>query len=83
MKLILYKVVDVFSFRPLLGNPVAVVMDAEGLTPDADEAVARWIQPFRKYVGPSAWPQRPRDAARLRIFTPRREASFRRTSDTR
>ncbi|CAN5838758.1 hypothetical protein BH24ACT6_BH24ACT6_06080 [soil metagenome] len=34
--------VDVFGERPLLGNPVAVVLDAEGLDDAEMAAVARW-----------------------------------------
>ena len=34
--------VDVFSAEPLLGNPVAVVHDADGLTDDQMAAFARW-----------------------------------------
>ena len=69
-----YKVVDVFSLRPLLGNPVAVVMDAEGLTADAMQAVARWTNLSETtFVLPSTTA----DADyRLRIFTPRSELPF-------
>src|ERR1700754_1502463 len=34
--------VDVFSAEPLLGNPVAVVHDADGVTDDQMAAFARW-----------------------------------------
>ncbi len=34
--------VDVFTRRPLLGNPVAVVLGADGLSDDTMQAVARW-----------------------------------------
>ena len=37
-----YKVVDAFTATPLLGNPVAVVLDAEGLDRAGMQAVARW-----------------------------------------
>ena len=37
-----YKVVDVFTSTPLLGNPVAVVLDAEGLDTEAMQRIARW-----------------------------------------
>ncbi len=37
-----YKVVDVFTARPLAGNPVAVVFDADGLSTEAMQAVAGW-----------------------------------------
>jgi PhzF family phenazine biosynthesis protein len=69
-----YKVVDVFTFRPLLGNPVAVVMDAEGLTADAMQAVARWTNLSETTF---VLPPTTADADyRLRIFTPRSELPF-------
>lgn len=34
--------VDVFTDRPHLGNPVAVVLDAGGLDAKAMQAIARW-----------------------------------------
>jgi PhzF family phenazine biosynthesis protein len=69
-----YSVVDVFSFRPLLGNPVAVVMDAENLTADAMQAVARWTNLSETTF---VLPPTTADADyRLRIFTPRSELPF-------
>ena len=35
--------VDVFTTTPYLGNPVAVVLDADGLTTDDMQRFARWI----------------------------------------
>lgn len=37
-----FRVVDVFSRRPLLGNPVAVVMNADGLSDDEMQRIAAW-----------------------------------------
>jgi PhzF family phenazine biosynthesis protein len=69
-----YSVVDVFSFRPLLGNPVAVVIDAENLTADAMQAVARWTNLSETTF---VLPPTTADADyRLRIFTPRSELPF-------
>jgi PhzF family phenazine biosynthesis protein len=69
-----YKVVDVFSARPLRGNPVAVIMDAEGLTDDAMQAVARWTNLSETTF---VLPPTTADADyRLRIFTPRSELPF-------
>jgi PhzF family phenazine biosynthesis protein len=69
-----YKVVDVFTFRPLLGNPVAVVMDAENLSADAMQAVARWTNLSETTF---VLPPTTADADyRLRIFTPRSELPF-------
>jgi PhzF family phenazine biosynthesis protein len=69
-----YKVVDVFTSRPLLGNPVAVVLDAEGLTGDAMQAIARWTNLSETtFLLP---PSTPGADYRLRIFTPRGELPF-------
>lgn len=69
-----YKVVDVFTSRPLLGNPVAVVLDTGGLDTDMMQAIARWTNLSETtFVLPPAT-----DEAdyRLRIFTPRGELPF-------
>lgn len=66
--------VDVFSAQPYRGNPVAVVLDAEGLSEDALQAVARWTNLSETtFVLPATT-----DAAdyRLRIFTPGGELPF-------
>ena len=69
-----YKVVDVFTFRPLLGNPVAVVLDAEDLTTEAMQAVASWTNLSETtFVLP---PTTAEADYRLRIFTPRSELPF-------
>src|ERR1700740_2440169 len=69
-----YKVVDVFTARPLLGNPVAVVLDAEGLTTDAMQAVARWTT-----LSETTFVLPPTTSVAdylVRIFTPRSELPF-------
>lgn len=69
-----YSVVDVFASRPLLGNPVAVVTDAEGLTVDAMQAIARWTNLSETTF---VFPPTTADADyRLKIFTPRSELPF-------
>ncbi len=69
-----YVVVDVFTTRPLLGNPVAVVLDGEGLDSGAMQAIARWTNLSETtFVLP---PTRPEADYRLRIFTPRSELPF-------
>jgi PhzF family phenazine biosynthesis protein len=69
-----YTVVDVFSATPLMGNPLAVVVDAEGLT-DADmQRLARWTN-----LSETSFLLPPRDPAadyRVRIFTPGGELPF-------
>jgi trans-2,3-dihydro-3-hydroxyanthranilate isomerase len=65
---------DVFTDRRFAGNPLAVVLESEGLETAAMQAVAReFNHPETVFVLPSA------DAshrARLRIFTPARELPF-------
>ncbi len=70
-----YKVVDVFSSTPLLGNPVAVVLDAEGLDDAAMQAIALWtnLSETTFLLPPPAGSAA--DYA-LRIFTPQSELPF-------
>lgn len=69
-----YKVVDAFTSRPLMGNPVAVVLDAEGLDTEAMQAIARWTNLSETtFVLP---PTTSKADYRLRIFTPRSELPF-------
>ena len=39
-----YLQLDVFAERPGNGNPLAVVLDADGLTDEAMQAIARWTR---------------------------------------
>lgn len=69
-----YKVVDVFTSRPLLGNPVAVVLDADGLDTSTMQHIARWTNLSETTF---LLPPTTADADyRLRIFTPRSELPF-------
>ena len=69
-----YTVVDVFTSRPLAGNPVAVVFDADGLDAEAMQAIARWTNLSETtFILP---PTTPEADYRLRIFTPRSELDF-------
>ncbi len=69
-----YAQVDVFSARPLLGNPLAVVVDGEGLDEAAMQAFARWTQLSETtFLLP---PTDPTADYRVRIFTPGRELPF-------
>jgi PhzF family phenazine biosynthesis protein len=66
--------VDVFSAQPFLGNPVAVVHDADGISDDDMAAFARWTN-----LSETTFLMRPTtDEAdyRLRIFTPGVELPF-------
>jgi PhzF family phenazine biosynthesis protein len=65
---------DVFTAEPYLGNPVAVVLDAEGATDDQMAAFARWTNLSETtFVLP---PTNPDADYRLRIFTPGGELPF-------
>jgi len=69
-----YKVVDVFTGRPLAGNPVAVVFDAGGLDTEAMQAIANWTNLSETTF--VLTPTTPAADYRLRIFTPRSELPF-------
>jgi len=69
-----YKVVDVFTRQPFRGNPVAVVLEAEGLDTEAMQRIARWTN-----LSETTFVLPPTLAGvdyRLRIFTPRGEVPF-------
>jgi PhzF family phenazine biosynthesis protein len=69
-----YFQLDVFADRPGAGNPLAVVLDAEGLDDSAMQAIARWTRlPETTFVLP---PTAPGASYGLRIFSPRREVPF-------
>lgn len=69
-----YKVVDAFSAKPLLGNPVAVILNSEGLTDAEMQAVARWTNLSATTFVLS--PTKAEADYRLRIFTPGGELPF-------
>ena len=69
-----YVQLDVFADRPGAGNPLAVVLDADGLDDDAMQAIARWTRlPETTFVFPASSSEA---SYRLRIFSPRREVPF-------
>ncbi|QWP78935.1 PhzF family phenazine biosynthesis protein [Lysobacter sp. K5869] len=69
-----YLQLDVFADRPGAGNPLAVVLDAEGLDDAAMQAIARWTRlPETTFVFP---PTQPGASYRIRMFSPRREVPF-------
>lgn len=69
-----YVQLDVFADHPGAGNPLAVVLDAEGLADTTMQAIAHWTRlPETTFVFPAT----SMDASyRLRIFSPRREVPF-------
>ena len=70
----LFRQVDVFTETPFLGNPVAVVLEADGLADEQMQRVARWTN-----LSETTFMLPPQDGGtdyRLRIFTPGRELPF-------
>ena len=68
------RTVDVFTARPLAGNQLAVVLDADGLDPGKMQDFAREMNISETtYV---LAPADPAHAARVRIFTPTAELAF-------
>ena len=66
--------VDVFGSGPCSGNPVAVVLDAEGMGDEEMQRFARWTNLAETtFVLP---PTRPEADYRVRIFTPVLELPF-------
>jgi len=62
---------DVFTDKPLAGNPLAVITDGDGLSPRRMQAIAREMN-----LSETVFVQKPtgnRALARLRIFTTQRE----------
>jgi len=69
-----YAVLDVFTDTPLAGNPLAVVLDADGLGADHMQAIAREFNLSETvFVLPA---QNPAHSAKVRIFTPGSELPF-------
>ncbi len=69
-----FRQVDVFTTVPYAGNPVAVVLDADGLDDELMQRFARWTN-----LSETTFVLSPRDPAadyRLRIFTPVAELPF-------
>ncbi|WP_420096310.1 PhzF family phenazine biosynthesis protein [Brevibacterium sediminis] len=66
--------VDVFSAVPFQGNPVAVIVDADGLDEEQMARIANWTNLSETtFILP---PGNPAADYRLRIFTPHRELPF-------
>lgn len=66
--------VDVFTETPFMGNPVAVILEAEGLGTEEMQQIASWTN-----LSETTFVLPPTEASadyRLRIFTPRHELPF-------
>ena len=69
-----YRVVDVFTNKALEGNPLAVFLDARGMTADLMQKVALEMNLSETvFLLPPALPD---CVAKLRIFTPGKEMKF-------
>ena len=69
-----YETIDVFTETKFGGNPLAVVLDAEGLDTETMQAIAREFNYSETtFVLP---PTTPRNTAHVRIFTPFEEMPF-------
>lgn len=69
-----FKQVDVFTSSPLNGNPLAVVLEANGLSDEQMKAIARWTNLSETtFVLPA---ENPDADYRVRIFTPDLELPF-------
>lgn len=69
-----YLQLDVFADRPGAGNPLAVILDAEGLDEAAMQAIARWTRrPETTFVFA---PTVAGASYRVRMFSPQREVRF-------
>lgn len=69
-----FLLVDVFSDRPFRGNPLAVVLDGEGLTTEEMQRITRWMN-----LSETTFLLPPDDSGadyRVRIFTLERELPF-------
>jgi trans-2,3-dihydro-3-hydroxyanthranilate isomerase len=69
-----YAILDVFTDRPLAGNPLAVVLDGDGLDDERMQAIAREFNLSETVFVRS--PENPVHSARIRIFTPGVEMPF-------
>jgi PhzF family phenazine biosynthesis protein len=69
-----FQQVDVFSSKPLLGNPLAVVIGADSLSDEQMAAFARWTNLSETTF--LLEPKSPNADYRVRIFTRQREVPF-------
>lgn len=74
MQIYPFKQIDVFTQTPFGGNPVAVILSAEGLSTEAMQQIAAWTNLSETtFVLP---PTSDQADYRLRIFTPKQELPF-------
>ena len=69
-----FQQVDVFTSVPFKGNPVAVVLDGNGLSTEEMQSIAQWTNLSETTF--VLKPTNPQADSRLRIFSPRSELPF-------
>lgn len=69
-----FHTLDVFTDTRFGGNPLAVVLDADGLAPQQLQVIARELNLSETVF--VLKPQNPAHSAKIRIFTPQRELPF-------
>ena len=69
-----FVIADVFTDKPFSGNPVAVVLDAEGLTTEQMQLLA--VEFGYSETTFVLSPEDSSNTAQVRIFTPSREIPF-------
>ncbi len=69
-----FHTLDVFTDRRFTGNPLAVVLDADGLADEQMQAIAREFNLSETVFVQSS--ERPAHSAKMRIFTPHSEVPF-------
>jgi PhzF family phenazine biosynthesis protein len=74
LRTVRFRQVDVFTDAPFRGNPVAVVLDGDGLATGEMQRIAGWTNLSETTF--VLRPQAPGADYRLRIFTPRAELPF-------
>src|SRR5688572_15502736 len=74
MRTFSFQQVDVFTDQPLKGNPLAVVVGADGLSGTTMTALAHWTNLSETTF--LLKPTKPGADYRVRIFTPERELPF-------
>src|SRR3954464_8904219 len=73
-RMLSYEVVDVFTDRAFAGNPLAVVLDADDLSTEQLQSIAREFN-----LSETSFPMKAEGEgadSRLRIFTPMQELPF-------
>ncbi|EFA79531.1 hypothetical protein PPL_07582 [Heterostelium album PN500] len=69
-----FKQVDVFTSVPLQGNPLAVIMESDGLSPEQMQKIAGWTNLSETtFILPAT---EPNADYQVRIFTPEKELPF-------